>query len=87
MVDTNGDTKYDTNKLTDRQQLIYNIIATADTNNDTNAPAATSASIAAAVNVSLSTVKRELDKMKDMGASEESGRHSEDIGKLSRNNL
>ena len=70
-VDTNGATKSDTNKLTDRQRLIYNIIATADTNNDTNndtnASAATSASIAAAVNVSLSTVKRELDKMKDMG--------------------
>ncbi len=38
-----------------------------DTNDDTNKMTPTSTSIAVAVKVSLSTVKRELDKMKDMG--------------------
>ena len=61
------DTKRDTNKLSERQKIIYKMLSTDDTKGETNANALTSSIIAKQLGVSTITVKRELSKMIEMG--------------------
>ena len=61
------DTDRDTDKLTDRQKLIYSLILSADTESDADNLALTSTSIAKSIGVSVPTIKRELSKMKELG--------------------
>lgn len=56
LVSIMDDTKVDTKNITDRQRLIFNIISSGDTKDNTK----TATAIAAKLNISTSTVKREL---------------------------
>mgnify|MGYP004552751371 CR=1 FL=1 len=63
--DTNDDTK----NITERQQLICNLLAAADTKNDTK----TTGSLSVKIGISLSTVKRELKALQERGFIEHCG--------------
>lgn len=53
--DTDDDTKSDTNKLSEKQRIIYRMLDMADTNNETNTSVLTSSVIARHLGVSTIT--------------------------------
>ncbi len=69
IYDTNDDTK----NITERQRLIYNLLAAVDTKNDTKNDTKTTGSLAVKVGISLSTVKRELKILQERGFIEHCG--------------
>lgn len=64
---TDDDTKSDTNKLYEKQRIIYRMLDMTDTNNETNTSVLTSSVIAKHLGVSTITIKRDLAKMAEMG--------------------
>ena len=67
------DTKNDTKKITERQQLIYGLLSFGVTDIDTKTEALTSRSIAERLMVSLSTIKRDMKVLQELGLVEHVG--------------
>lgn len=67
------DTKNDTKKLTERQRVIYELLSFGVTKDDTKTDALTSKSIAAHIMVSVSTIKRDMKVLQELGLVEHAG--------------
>ena len=73
VVKGSDDTNVDTKKITDRQQLICNILAIGDMENDTDNDTKTTSALAIKLGVSKITVKRDLKALQDLGYIEHCG--------------
>lgn len=73
VVNASYDTNDVTKNITDRQQLIYNILSIGDTGDDTNNDTKTTSSIAIKLGVSSRTIKRDLKVLQDLGYIEHCG--------------
>ena len=73
VVNASYDTNDVTKNITDRQQLIYNILSIGDTGDDTNNDTKTTSSIAIKLGVSSRTIKRDLKALQDLGYVEHCG--------------
>lgn len=71
--DTKISTKDDTKKLTDRQQLICDLLSFSVTDDDTKNDTKTTSALAAKLGVSIITIKRDLKVLQDIGFIEHCG--------------
>ena len=71
--DTKNDTKNDTKKTTDRQRLIIDLLSIGNTDNDTKNDTKTTGALAARLGMSLTTIKRDLKYLQEIGLIEHCG--------------